>query len=680
MAPDESLSVWSACTTSTAESSHEQSSYHPSDEDPPTDEDDALIGEEGDPLMPSFSDVDRTFHDGKATWETFLNQARSMPSGLWPAGMLDPYITLVDVPGLPQQLPRGAFLYGRPRWRVPLDAEGTGNVSDKFDGDLTLTYGRRVSFRLQVRNPIHCDIGPNVASYFLGSSTETTNSLAVLTLCWSYILSVQLLEMQGREVEYSKHRLWPHSDKHLASPMIDLGTASPALVRWLCAVLSPDLGWNARDKGLLPPWTASIKTGIQLIVSAPVSAADMLLPPSSSDAMELFIELCRLFRLGTDLRCNSRWESISPYKAAFFAALMLPFYSYMELQPQLPPPHLSRAHGNSTFNTGDEQNIRQYKCDLPYFMTLSIHPPSLGSILWSIFWQPDIHCNLVSPWLASFIDALTPTIDERRAETLVKVFISRRPRVGIWWLALFLLGDLSVLGWIQRYAATLEEKYGFGSLSPPDPMVSVWTGSKQSFLDLKRDGTYRELSDSVSRADLLRCRFDMKLQDAALTTLSWLPFGHIQKRQVEPELWPQLEIEHTRQYHSFTWYPGGKPSTPSYGFRRDTGRHVENVLDDLGRRSFTTKRHGVCRCDIKSAPSKESTRRMMSFLVEDVAGNRDWANAASLSKNRDHRWLRDWEGLDIIEGENETSPAVSGTKQSTWLLMEWISGRYAVDR
>lgn len=122
--------------------------------------------------------------------------------------------------------------------------------------------------------------------------------------------------------------------------------------------------------------------------------------------------------------------------------------------------------------------IRRYLDDIRYFMTLSIYPPSIGTILWSIFWQPDVDCNLVSPWLASFLDTLEPTIKQKQVEVIVKVFLSRRPRIAIWWVALFLLGDLTILDWIQRYAVKMEEKYGSGSLSPLDPMVSAWTGSK----------------------------------------------------------------------------------------------------------------------------------------------------------------------------------------------------------
>lgn len=85
-------------------------------------------------------------------------------------------------------------------------------------------------------------------------------------------------------------------------------------------------------------------------------------------------------------------------------------------------------------------------------------------------------------------------------------------------------------------------------------MVSTWTGSKQSFVDFDNDSINLQPSDLVLKANLLRCRFDAKLQDLASTTLSWRPFGHVEKSMVEFELWPQLEIKYTRKYDKFVWY------------------------------------------------------------------------------------------------------------------------------
>ncbi|KAF0642326.1 hypothetical protein FPSE5266_20126 [Fusarium pseudograminearum] len=436
------------------------------------------------------------------------------------------------------------------------------------------------------------------------------------------------------------------------------------------------MGWQARDQGGLPPWATSFATDVKICIKASVPATEARLPPSSSEATELLIELCQLFGLAADTTdVGSDLTPMQPYKASFLATFMIPFYNFTRLVPHLPPPNLARPQRNGILHSSHKKIIRGYLDDMGYFMTLSLHPPSIGSILWSIFWQPDIDCNLVSPWLASISETLEPVIQKKHVEVLVKAFICRRPRIAIWWVALFLLGDLAVLDWIRRYAVKMEEKYASGSLSPPDPMVSAWTGSKQSFLDLERDSVYTGKDDLVSKADLLRCRFDLKLQDSAGLNLSWRPFGYIQKRRVELELWPLLKTMYSRKYHSFTWYIDKKQPISDKGFRVRTGRNMRDVSDNLG---IVASSIGCVKGDgqnINVRPSRESTLRMMSFLVEDVAGSRNWANADMPDEREKISWLRDWEGVDVMD-RAQTDVEEESAKAPSWFLEEWIRDRY----
>lgn len=646
------------------------------DTDSSTDEDDGVpfISEEDDPLIPSASDVRRTFRDGKAMWDALFQEARGMPRGLWPTGMLDPYIALMDVPSLPKRLPTGRVLYGRPRWRLSPDIASPKSTDQDDDGP-TLRYGRRLAFFLQAEEPVRSSISQEAASYSMGLDSTTTDSLAVLTMCWSYILSVQVLEMQGRQVCYSSHRLSPQQH---GTPMIDLDGASSALTRWLCAILSPEFGWCAKDGGKLPMFATFLSQEAQIVIGgAPISITDVHSPPSSSEAIELLIELCDLFRLVTERSEESKWEAISPYRAGFLAALVLPFYSFMDLQPQLPTPRLTKSE-RSVFEDTHEQEIRQYYSDLRYFMALGSHPPSVGSVLWSIFWQPDVECNLVGPWLSSILEVLRPAIKQKHVEVMLKMFIARRPRVAIWWVAIFLLGDLTVLDCIQRYTQKLEEKGRAGSMAAPDPIISAWTGAKQSFLDDEKDATYGDQTDLVSRADVLRCRFDLRLQDYASVLLAWRPFGYVQKGQVEVELWPQLETRYVRQYHSFVWYPEkDSPTAPEHGFRHDTGRDVKNVPDNLGRPSTGVMSKGGYQSPLSIRPSRISTRRMMDFLVEDTVGARDWANAVLPVDQDQLRWLFHWENPDPKQDSSSSDGSEDGSVRSTsWFVVEWINGKF----
>ena len=136
---------------------------------------------------------------------------------------------------------------------------------------------------------------------------------------------------------------------------------------------------------------------------------------------------------------------------------------------------------------------------------------------------------------------------------MAKVFALRRPRVALWWLGIFLLGDPIILDRIVRYLETLEEQWGFGTMSRPDVAVAAWTGVPQSFLDEGMPRTYEKLTDRVPRADVLRCRDLFRLQDTLILPFSWRPFGDIRKTDIEPEVWPWLESAYSREYLYWVW-------------------------------------------------------------------------------------------------------------------------------
>ncbi|EGX93266.1 hypothetical protein CCM_04639 [Cordyceps militaris CM01] len=274
------------------------------------------------------------------------------------------------------------------------------------------------------------------------------------------------------------------------------------------------------------------------------------------------------------------------------------------------------------------------------------------------------------------LDILHPLIKAKDLDKLLKVFALRRPRVALWWLAIFLLGDMSVLDWIRRYATTLNEKYGFGSQSPPDPIVFPWTGAIQSFLDFASRPHLSE-AEQISNEDILRMRFNLKLQDSASVPVAWRPFGCRDKRQVEIELWPYLETGLIRRYLCFTWYsPKTGHRVHEEGFRRDTGRQIIWTTDDLKWVS-TDSTDDDCLHSIKRAPSKDSTLRMMSMLVEDAMGGRHWSNSGFPGVLKDYAWLHDWEGLATMDvPENPAKAAIEASKPPSWFLQQWMIGAY----
>ncbi|KAG5976925.1 hypothetical protein E4U55_007159 [Claviceps digitariae] len=664
MSSTDSQSCWTASSQSSQTSS--LASVDPL-HDPLAPSLEQLVGQDDDVFIPASSDISQTFHDGLETWTFFLNKAQSFPPGHWPPGTLDPYMTLLNVPRLPDKIPYPAVLRGRPRWRLHM-SESMPEATEPWDP--SLVDGAGISLYLDADDPILCNVCSEAATPLLATIPGLTDSHAVLTMCWAYILSVRLIEMQQRQVVYTKHRLWPSSESSdcAAGPSVCVDGASPALVRWLSAILCPNvLGWSPKDGTPLPPWSACLSENTRLITrSGQAPFDDHMTAPTSSEAAHLLLELCQLYALNSDVSTREGQEettaTLPPCRAAFLAALVLPFYYCTKLSPQFPPPNMYPVQNQQRSSYTSRARVLKYLHHLPYFMTLSLYTPSIGCVMWSAFWQPDIDCNLVSPWLASIVQVLDPILaSENNMEMFVKVVAVRRPRVAIWWLAVFLLGDVSTLGWFRRYAESLFEKRAFPTFSKPETVVSAWTGVEMSFLDRQPTKQYMSPDDLVTREDWLRCRLLFKLQEACFASLAWRPFGTVTKCDVEPELWPYLESEHRREYHSFAWHSGNQQLGMSFGFQQETAQPIEVAQDDLKRRRSATSCHAKCQHDIRLEPSKSMTLKMIYTLERNSVGDDHWTNCALPAASMLHPWLKDYEGLDRRRLARLVSAARGGT-------------------
>ncbi|KAH6988778.1 hypothetical protein BKA56DRAFT_574578 [Ilyonectria sp. MPI-CAGE-AT-0026] len=600
-----------------------------------------LLGVDGDILIPKPEDIDRVFLEGRETWAQLVALAESLPRNSLPAGLDDPSIMLNDVPALPP-LPEADLLTGRPVWHIPSAEHGQDDKTHNKGWDLEQVSGTQKHFTLSFSAPIECYASPQVNS-------ATPRGLLLLTLCWSYILSVRLWELQGKTATYTMQALQPRTTKvsHTRQDEINLDMRAPAsrdLVRWLSAILASKPGWSVEGGGFAP-WAAFCSGDAQFAISTDevVTFAPKDRPPSSDKATELLIELCSLYGFEPSRRKGGRFDSLSPVTAAFLAALALPFYRSVGLQPHFSTSTLRRR----SIDQAELEPIRQYVADLRYYMTLSMHPMSVGSIIWSVFWQPAVQCNVVSPWLSSILSVVRPIIDAGNLDMLAKTFAFRRPRVALWWQGIFLLGNPAIPGFIVRYLETLEERWGYGSMAPPDTTVSAWTGSPQSFLDEESSSIYSDLKDLVPRADLLRLRYNFRLQDTTSVLLSWRPFGVVPKQEIELELWPSLEHHASRSYLHWVWWMKKGENVVGHdiqrGFRKDTGRFVPDVADHLD----TTSLDHVTKCswDVNLEPSREATLRMVSFCMEDVIGDRD-DEISAVPGIKTHPWLEDWRGLE----------------------------------
>ena len=207
-----------------------------------------LVGCDGDLLVPSTEQINGTFLKCQKLWRTYVAGADVLPSGCMPAPSLEVYNVIQDIPPLPQDLYKKRIITGRALWHVPSPEFHKGHRSSKHDDNEVWNpehvCGVEKTFYLWTDKPTKCRISsrPDFRHYI---SEDTPNGIAILTLCWSYILSARLLEMQKRRIQYSSTILSPLFTDNIAPQSSDitihLGRASKELVRWLRAVLAQGL-------------------------------------------------------------------------------------------------------------------------------------------------------------------------------------------------------------------------------------------------------------------------------------------------------------------------------------------------------------------------------------------------------------------------------------------------------
>ncbi|KAK3312495.1 hypothetical protein B0H66DRAFT_570749 [Apodospora peruviana] len=590
-----------------------------------------LAGRDDDVLIPAAEAITRTYHAAQHTWSSFVTHGKDIPLNCVPREADDPTIMLKDVPSLPNELPISpGSLEGVAIWRREAGKEADPNSQ---------VTSMRKSFSFLTAEPLACRFSSEA-----DADLSTPNGLAILTLCWSYILSMRLLELQNRTPRYSKACLNSITNATYApgphDVVLDLrAPASPQLVRWLCAVLAPRLGWCV--SGRFPKWATRVDGNISFVIVSDVQVQLAEHPPNSKQATELLVELCDLFGLGTaDSEQHSNFASQAPYTAAFLAALAVPLYRTHELKPKMAVTALKRSKGGR-MSCAESARIHQYVADLNYYMTLSADTYGSHSTLWSMFWQPDIPCNLVGPWLGGTHDALKLLIADRNVSALTNVFALRRPRVAMWWLGVLLLGSPAVWDDMVIWLETAEGRFGgrgLGAISCPDITFSAWIGSSNTFLDQEVTDTYQCETDLVPRADILRCRFNMLLQSEEWnTSLCWQPFGCVPKKEVEVDLWPSLEHGSTREYVHWIWWVDKKPDI-QLGFRHDTGRFVE-VCDNLD--VIEPQGSPSCNVEAPKRPSIVAVGKMLSLLMHDVNGGVAECTAA-LPGFEKHKWNKYW--------------------------------------
>ncbi|KAI0891193.1 hypothetical protein F4806DRAFT_483925 [Annulohypoxylon nitens] len=492
-----------------------------------------------------------------------------------------------------------------------------------------------------------------------------TNFVPILILAWAYILSTRWTELLTEDCSLSytdsqAERMddLPGVSTSRSANYVDIGTATWEETRWWTAVLAPRQGWRSVVTGQqhMSPWSISLQPSpafvLRTITSMPPPSSPRPSAVSSSAAIRFLDCFC--------LRHNILDQS----HVALAAVLLFPCFG-RNRPLLLPQPKLGTEKQPAAAATYQE-DLSEHQLwsdwlgeehDLDRLLTLSCNIRGIRPMLLSVFYEPWIDCNLVTPWLQGTVAAID-SVAHGRPYILGYMLMEREPSVAALWAGAVVLG-------LQQ---PLLEEVRRGQI-PADLHSAIWSETAQSFLQQPVSNPL-VAHGHVSRADECRLLFlSQSGQHKRVPICQWRPFGRTPVEDVDLDVRIHEECEnHRLQYRGFTWdCINGKPDfqspNPTTRFHSTTGFRPTTGVN-MGRQIFV--RYDGLNRD-KEAVSENATRSIFGWLRFD-----------GYTRHEKDIWEHEWfhvlrSDSDEDEIEDEDKSVVNVEKDIT-PIKNWLSG------
>ena len=484
-------------------------------------------------------------------------------------GILDAYANprnmLGRVPAIPKNLKctyAGNF-GSSPSKALCAEANSTWRVTDNTSCGLAKEE-KKIPGLVQIgtRSPIPCKFGGDSFRRWTGTTGEERDMpsyLGVLALGWCYILSARLVEGQGGDAKmtYTMSNLARNRQETelelTPTTIIDIGDVDEDVARWWTAILAPGEGWRAivsrqDERDYLTPWSVSREDthciGIKRRGNTSIlEDLASFTPPSSGKAFEILAQFSLFHNLG------------SQFTVALATAMTVPTHNYHGTIVNLPfPMEIKDKENNATLKSVRQEWITVNE-ELPFYMALSCNPEVVISSLCGMFWEADVTCNLVSPWLHPILNEVPQSKEIVETpglyyEILAIICSLRRPRISTLFLGAAASGLIPII--LRRIRR---------GRPPLDANAYPWTGCPQSFMDIPGSGPYvHEVSgDKIRRADVWRLLYlppvvedDLYYNSRPFTP--WAPFGNSSVQNCVFRVITHLKCtRHHLEYHHWTW-------------------------------------------------------------------------------------------------------------------------------
>lgn len=405
------------------------------------------------------------------------------------------------------------------------------------------SFQQRVHLEVAVKSPVLLSIlesrkEGNSASWF--ASHE--DYLSILMLAWAYILSARWVEVMSTpcSLTYTDHQArhaatTKHSDG-LQSLVVDIGCGDPEEARWWAAVLAQGQGWRATmQPSCCSPWSIRLHSEPDFSLSSELGALPLMGSASSfTDACGFLNKFC--------LRHNIVDQS----HAALAAVFLIPSMGCGG-NLQLPLRRIGRRNQPPkrplTHHAGSSQLSRIHdRQHLDRLLTLSCNIKGIRPLLLSVFYDPSVECNAVTPWLQGTLAAIQSFTNDDPS-TLGRMCMERTPEVAYLWLG------ASFLGLHEK----LLQEVRYGQI-PIDLHSAVWSTTVQSFVQ-QPVSTPLVTDGYVQRADECRLLFiSQSDHHTRAPVCQWKPFGRTPTEHVEVEVRVHAGCKgHGLEYKGFIW-------------------------------------------------------------------------------------------------------------------------------
>ncbi|QPC73126.1 hypothetical protein HYE68_003878 [Fusarium pseudograminearum] len=368
--------------------------------------------------------------------------------------------------------------------------------------------------------------------------------LSVLMLAWAYILSARWTDIMpgGCSLTYTDRQAISQQDTTECQGNenfinVQLGHVSPQEARWWAAILAPGQGWQAKleyeQQTFVSPWSINVQQNFNFLLlhnSDPTATPHAVAP--FSDAVHYLNRFC------------ARHVVSDQSHAALAAVLLLPSVGTLK-SLRLPAPSSNMGVPHSALGSIGEslQDDWIYRsCYIDKLLTLSCNTRGIRPLLLSVFYEPSIECNAVTPWLQGTLAAIKH-VAGNNLYAVGRLCMERSPRVAFLWLGCIILNIQDQL---------LREVY-FGQI-PIDLPSASWSGITQSFIQ-QRVSNPLVTDGSVSRADECRLLFlSQSEHHTRLPLCQWTPFGKTTVSDVDLDIRVHQQCEdHWLQYEGIEW-------------------------------------------------------------------------------------------------------------------------------